>query len=848
MMSIDDNAILGPLAAAAEKAAVQSTGKGTESSGTGRPEWGTWCDTDLFNDVRDLCNRVSFSSSADGVWPALWAAAGGEAASASLRLASGKQHDVLLHLFASPAGVPADDRNCQAKYADGVLTLLRPLVGSVKIEKLRPSGDIIGVPKDLKAGPPKETTSRAFLQMGGPQQRYLATTSTAALLEVVLRHETQPSTISPDLPALPDASVDTLLSAFSDLEAPLAAAAAAPSAPTFEGAADGGGEPVGDSATSSSPGKAAERKAALEASLKTSVGGLEAQLEAIVRRVLASRADPEAARRLGVSHVRGILLSGPPGCGKTLLARELARSLGAREPQVVNGPEILDKFVGEAEKRVRDLFAPAEAEWEAAGDASELHVIVLDEMDAIARKRGAADGDTSGVRDSVVNQLLAKMDGVNELSNVLVIGLTNRPELLDEALLRPGRLEVKLEVSLPDVQGRRDILRIHTRAMRANGALSEDAECYIDADDASCTLDAVSASPSLAEVTEHFSGAELAGLVRSAASFALGRAAVDGVSGGGGATVTRDDLQQALLEVKPARGRRDEAMAARFEPAGGVEAAVYARVRSRLRRLVAAAAGGGALSAVGSALLVPEGVSAGLDASSLAAWAGCLGAPLGNLDYVRFVTISELLSDGGGASEDARCRALAERFVEARAMRRSMLVLDEVDRMLASPTTPGALSAVLVGALSAHLKEPLERMPPPATTDAAGGAAEAAPPPPPPALIVLATVADPEAAEALRSVFGATNLLRVPMLRTADEAADALRSSPAAAAQLAPDAVDAIAAAAIAAGPRGVRNILDLTAQACAVAGADALEEGADAPPTAEAQLAAMHELLEVCS
>jgi vesicle-fusing ATPase len=107
--------------------------------------------------------------------------------------------------------------------------------------------------------------------------------------------------------------------------------------------------------------------------------------------------------------VRGVLLSGPPGCGKTLLARELSRSLGAREPQIVNGPEILDKFVGEAEKRVRELFAPAEAEWAAAGDASMLHVIILDEMDAIARKRGSSGGDTSGVRDSVVNQLLAKV-------------------------------------------------------------------------------------------------------------------------------------------------------------------------------------------------------------------------------------------------------------------------------------------------------------------------------------------------------------------------------------------------------------------------------------------------------
>jgi hypothetical protein len=86
------------------------------------------------------------------------------------------------------------------------------------------------------------------------------------------------------------------------------------------------------------------------------VGGLDDQLNDIARRVLASRANPEAARRLGISHVKGILLSGPPGCGKTLLARELARLLGAREPQIVNGPEILDKYIGEAEKRVRGKF------------------------------------------------------------------------------------------------------------------------------------------------------------------------------------------------------------------------------------------------------------------------------------------------------------------------------------------------------------------------------------------------------------------------------------------------------------------------------------------------------------
>ena len=835
--SLKSNVILGPLADAARRAAELSTGKGTESSGTGRPEWGTWCDTELFDEVRDLCNRVAFSSKEDGVWPGLWAIAGGEAAAGTIRLASGKQHDVLLHLFASPAGVPADDRNRQAKYADGVLTLLRPLVGSVRIEKLRPSGDTIGVPKDLRAGLPKETSSRAFLQMGGPQQRYLATTSTAALLEVVLRHDTQASTLSPDLPTLSDADASALLlGAFRDLEAPTVPETAAPAAQGGEPAA-ASGDALNDGGDGTSTGKAAERKAALESSLKTSVGGLEAQLEAIVRRVLASRADPEAARRLGVSHVRGILLSGPPGCGKTLLARELARSLGAREPQVVNGPEILDKYVGEAEKRVRELFAPAEAEWEAAGDASELHVIVLDEMDAIARKRGAADGDTSGVRDSVVNQLLAKMDGVNELSNVLVIGLTNRPELLDEALLRPGRLEVKLEVSLPDVQGRRDILRIHTRAMRANGALSEDAECYIDADGAACSLDAAEASPSLAEATEHFSGAELAGLVRSAASYALGRAAV----GGGKAMVSRDDLQAALLEVRPARGRRDEAMAARFEP-HGMGMALFEKARARLRRLLVLPS---QASAVRSALLVPEAAAAGADASCLAAWAGCLGGPVGDLDYVRFVSVAELLSDGGGASEDARSRALAERFIEARSMRRSMLILDDLDLLLSSPGAPGSLSAVLLGALRSQLKEPLAS---PSRSSLRGGADgggggggggdSASGAQPAPCLVVVATVSDPAVASELSGVF--ESLIKVPMLHTAEEAADALRSS--IALGLDGSVVDAAAAAAVAGGPVGARQLLGLATQACAMAEA----EGADGSntPSPEAQLEALNELL----
>merc|ERR1719230_1836381 len=116
-----------------------------------------------------------------------------------------------------------------------------------------------------------------------------------------------------------------------------------------------------------------------------------------------------------------MLLHGPPGCGKTLLAREIAALLSLREPKIVNGPEMMSKFVGDSEQYIRALFADAELEQQEAGDASALHVVVFDEIDAFTRERGSLAGDTSGIRDSVVNQLLAKLDGVEQLNNVLIV-------------------------------------------------------------------------------------------------------------------------------------------------------------------------------------------------------------------------------------------------------------------------------------------------------------------------------------------------------------------------------------------------------------------------------------------
>ncbi|KAH8081083.1 AAA-family ATPase [Aureococcus anophagefferens] len=300
--------------------------------------------------------------------------------------------------------------------------------------------------------------------------------------------------------------------------------------------------------------------------------GLEEQLDAIVRRVLASRG-PEGARRLGVSHVRGVLLSGPPGCGKTLLARELARELGARAPRSSTARRSRQVRRGRAEGP--DLFQPAEDEYRQVGDASALHVIVFDEMDAIARRRGSLTGDTTGVRDGVVNQLLAKLDGVVAAPNVLVVGCTNRPELIDEALLRPGRLEIQLVVDRPDAAGRRAIARIHTRQMRENGALAADAAALVEDGGAS----------GLAARTELFSGAELAG--RAPRRHALQRPEHGGGSRGpstrrsrGGRAVAARAGNRSLLLVPDVAGCGATALASkaardavRDERAGAAELA-----------------------------------------------------------------------------------------------------------------------------------------------------------------------------------------------------------------------------------------------------------------------------------
>ena len=130
------------------------------------------------------------------------------------------------------------------------------------------------------------------------------------------------------------------------------------------------------------------------------------------------------------------------------MARTIGQMLNSREQKIVNGPEILDKYVGESEANIRRLFAEAEEEEKRMGVNSGLHIIIFDEIDAICKARGSTGGNT-GVNDTVVNQLLSKIDGVDQLNNVLIIGMTNRRDMIDDALLRPGRLEVSIEIGLP---------------------------------------------------------------------------------------------------------------------------------------------------------------------------------------------------------------------------------------------------------------------------------------------------------------------------------------------------------------------------------------------------------------
>ncbi len=189
------------------------------------------------------------------------------------------------------------------------------------------------------------------------------------------------------------------------------------------------------------------------------VGGLRGEVRAMREIVELPLRHPELFARLGIEPHSGILLYGPPGCGKTLIAKVLANESEANM-FLINGPEIMNKYYGETEARLRDIFKEAK-------DNSP-SIIFVDEIDAIAPKREEAYGD---VEKRVVAQLLALMDGLNDRGNVIVLGATNRPDSVDPALRRPGRFDREFEISVPNEDGRLEILQIHTRGMPVDGGV-----------------------------------------------------------------------------------------------------------------------------------------------------------------------------------------------------------------------------------------------------------------------------------------------------------------------------------------------------------------------------------------
>ena len=219
------------------------------------------------------------------------------------------------------------------------------------------------------------------------------------------------------------------------------------------------------------------------------IGGLEKVKDELKQAVEWPLKKPEAFVKMGIKPPRGVLFYGPPGTGKTLLAKAVAAESEANFISI-KGPQLISMWVGESEKGIRKIF-------QRARQVSPV-IIFFDEIDAIAPRRGAVTD--SGVSERMVNQLLTELDGVEELKGVVFIAATNRPDLIDPALLRPGRIDKIIQIPAPDLESRKHILRIHTKGVPLAKNVSIDW---------------------LAEVTEGYSGADLEGLVRESALIAL---------------------------------------------------------------------------------------------------------------------------------------------------------------------------------------------------------------------------------------------------------------------------------------------------------------------------------------
>ncbi|TMH96410.1 AAA family ATPase, partial [Candidatus Bathyarchaeota archaeon] len=243
------------------------------------------------------------------------------------------------------------------------------------------------------------------------------------------------------------------------------------------------------------------------------VGGLTEVKQQLQEAVEWPLKKPEVFKRVGIRAPKGILLFGPPGCGKTMLARSVATESEANFISI-KGPELFSKWVGESEKAIREVFRK--------GRTAAPSIIFFDELDSVVPRRGTGFGD-SGVSERVISQLLTELDGIESLENVVVIGATNRPDIIDPAILRPGRFDRLIFVPAPDHATRMQILKIHC----TNMPLSQDVD-----------LDHV------ASQTGGYSGADLEAVVREAGLVSLRRDIES-------KNVTREDFRDALERIKP---------------------------------------------------------------------------------------------------------------------------------------------------------------------------------------------------------------------------------------------------------------------------------------------------------
>lgn len=375
--------------------------------------------------------------------------------------------------------------------------------------------------------------------------------------------------------------------------------------------------------------------------------------------------------KYGYKHIKGMLLYGPPGTGKTLIARQIAKALNCHEPKIVNGPEIFNKYVGESESNIRALFKEAEEDQETLGDDSPLHIIILDEIDAICKQRGSASNSGTGVNDTVVNQLLSKIDGVNSLNNVLLIGMTNRKDMIDEAVLRPGRLELHMEIALPDEYGRKQIFEIHTRKMRRNNLIHDSVDLGL-----------------LAERTKNYTGAEIESVCRNAISIALFKgvdvSAIGSEESKKGAgpksakqgtgfeyrQIMMEDFEKALNETKPAFGvdeaELDTSIRGGIIPYGDRFNDLDAKCKDLVKEVV----GSKKTSLISVLLEGPRGCGKTALAASIAKQSG--------FPYVKLISAEAFV----GFSDIGKINKIVKIFEDAYKSPLSLIVLDDIERLI----------------------------------------------------------------------------------------------------------------------------------------------------------------------